>query len=226
MRIAEQLFLLTTTDSGRAEPWVTYRRFAVTAGVLMDLALAGAIEVTPGKRARVLPGQLLIDDPSPAEADLLKRVNRRPGRRAQGYIGDTRVARPSLVAAPLVDAGVLERESRGFWLFNWSDFPVRDASAEAQLRARLQQVVHGQAQETVDEGIVLLFLHAIEAHRAVLKDEIKGAGYGSVGRTAKEIRYSLIAPQLDRTPPHVADAIEGIHLALRAAVVAAQSAST
>lgn len=225
MRIADQLFLLLTTDSGRSEPWVTYRRYALSAGVLMDLALAQAITVTPGRRAKVLPGPHVLDAPTPAEADVLRRVERRPGRRAQGLIADQRPS-PRLIAAPLVEAGVLERRHRGFWLFAWSNYPVRDPGVEKQLRERLRQVVHGEAMETVEEGIVLMFLHAIEAHRAVLADEIQGAGYGSVGRTAKEIRYSLIAPELDRTPQHVADAVEGIHIALVAAVQAAQQAAT
>lgn len=223
--IAPSLFLLLTNDSGRAEPWVSYRRYALSAGVLMDLAIKQAITVTPGRRAKVVPGPYPLENPTPAEADMMKRITRRPGRRAQGVIADQRF-KPRLVAAPLVEAGVLEQRHRGFWLFNWSNYPVRDPSVEAELRDRLQKVVHGEAMETVEEGIVLLFLHAIEAHRAVLKDEIKGAGYGTVGRTAKEIRYSLIAPELDRTPPHVADAVEGIHYALVAAVQAAQHAST
>lgn len=223
--IAPSLFLLLTNDSGRAEPWVSYRRYALSAGVLMDLAMKQAITVTPGRRAKVVPGPYALENPTPAEADMMKRITRRPGRRVQGFIADQRF-KPRLVAAPLVEAGVLERRHRGFWLFNWSNYPVRDPSVEAELRDRLQQVVHGEAMETVEEGIILLFLHAIEAHRAVLKDEIKGAGYGTVGRTAKEIRYSLIAPELDRTPPHVADAVEGIHYALVAAVQAAQQASS
>lgn len=226
MRIAEQLFLLLTTDSGRAEPWVSYRPYALSAGVLMDLALAQAVTVTPGKRAKVVPEHSLIDAPSPAEKDALDRIGRRPGRRAQSWIANQSFARPRLIAKPLVEQGVLERRHRGLGFIKWSNYPVRDASAEMQLRSRLQQVVHGQAQETVEEGIVLLFLNTIEAHRAVLADEIKGAGYGSVDRTAKEIRYSLIAPELDRTPPHVADAVEGINYALYAAVQAARSAST
>ncbi len=226
MRIAEQLFLLLTTDSGRAEPWATYRNYALSAGVLMDLAIAEAVTVTPGKRAKVVQGPLLLSAPSPAESDSLTRIGRKPGRRAQSWIANQRFARPRLIAAPLVDAGVLERRHRGFGFISWSNYPVRDASAEARLRARLQQVVHGQTQETMEEGIVLLFLHAIDAHRSVLKDEIKGAGYGTVGRTAKEIRYSLIAPELDRTPPHVADAVEGIHYALVSAVAAARAASS
>lgn len=225
MRIAEQLFLLLTTDSGRAEPWATYRRYALSAGVIMDLAIAEAVTVTPGRRAKVVPGPMLIDAPTPAEADALKRIGHKPGRRAQGWIASQYFARPRLIAAPLVDAGVLERRHRGLGFIKWSNYPVRDASAEAHLRARLQQVLHGQAQETLEEGIVLLFLHTIDAHRSVLKDEIKGVGYGHVGRTAKEIRYSLISPELDRTPPHVADAVEGINYALGAAVQAARSAN-
>lgn len=225
MLIAEQLFLLLTTDSGRAEPWATYRSFALRAGVLMDLAAARAVTVTPGKRAKVLPGPETPANPTPAEAEMLARVQRRPGRRAQAHIVDQRF-RPRLIAEPLVEQGVLERRRRGFWFVRWSDYPVRDTSAEDLLRARLQQVVHGQAQETVGEGIVLLFLHTIGAHRSVLKDEIQGAVFGSVGRTAKEIRYSLIAPELDRTEPHVADAVEGLEFALYAAVQAARSSSS
>ena len=223
--IAEDLFLRLTDDSGRAEPWVTYRRFALSAGVLMDLALAGAITVTPTRRAKVELGPVQLSDPTPAQKEMLRRIARRPGRRAQGLIVDRGVP-PRLVAQPLVDRGVLERRERGFWLFSWSNYPVRDPSVEAELRSRLHQVVQGEAMETVEEGIVLLFSHAIEAHRAVLKHEIKGAGFGAVGRTAKEIRYSLTAPELGRTEPHVADAIEGIHYALVAAVQAAQQSSS
>ncbi|HLS32017.1 MAG TPA: GPP34 family phosphoprotein [Brevibacterium sp.] len=44
MLICEDLLLLLTRDDGRTEAWVTYRDYALAAGLLADLALADCVE--------------------------------------------------------------------------------------------------------------------------------------------------------------------------------------
>ncbi|GAA4517976.1 GOLPH3/VPS74 family protein [Brevibacterium yomogidense] len=50
MLISEDLLLLLTRDDGRTEAWVSYRDYALAAGLLSDLALAECVEFEPGKK--------------------------------------------------------------------------------------------------------------------------------------------------------------------------------
>lgn len=50
MLICEDLLLLLTRDDGRTEAWVSYRDFALAAGLLADLALADCVEFEDRKK--------------------------------------------------------------------------------------------------------------------------------------------------------------------------------
>jgi hypothetical protein len=50
MLICEDILLLLTRDDGRTEAWVTYRPYALAAGLLADLALADCIEFEADKK--------------------------------------------------------------------------------------------------------------------------------------------------------------------------------
>ncbi|QYH19148.1 GPP34 family phosphoprotein [Corynebacterium aquatimens] len=114
MLISEQVFLLLTTDKGGAEPWVSsYRRFALGAAALADLALLGAIEISPDRRGKVTPLPLVQPLPTPLLRHAHELIQRKPGRRAYHWITDTRFGRIDYAAASLVQQGILEERSRG-----------------------------------------------------------------------------------------------------------------
>lgn len=50
MLICEDILLLLTRDDGRTEAWVTYRPYALAAGLLADLALADCVEFEADKK--------------------------------------------------------------------------------------------------------------------------------------------------------------------------------
>ncbi|MCP1387592.1 GPP34 family phosphoprotein [Corynebacterium sp. TA-R-1] len=227
MLISEQVFLLLTADGGGGEAWVSsYRRYALGAAALADLAVLGAIELSDERRPRVTPLPLVQPLPTKFLAHAHAMIQRRPKRRAQTWIGDTRFGRIDYAADSLVKRGVLEEKSRGFLFVQWQQYPVRDASAELQLRGRAHQIFRGQAHETVNEGVALLLVDAVTGTRNVLKQETRDLPRKEVKRALDEIYFSLTSPELNRTPPEVAVAIRRINDALVMVVRAAQSSSS
>ena len=53
MLICEDMLLLLTRDDGRTEAWVSYRDYALAAGLLADLALADCVEFEDRKNPKV-----------------------------------------------------------------------------------------------------------------------------------------------------------------------------
>jgi|GEM_PF-992102 len=225
MLITEQVFLLLTTDKGSGEPWVGYRRFGLGAAILADLALHDVVAFTDEKRPRVNVTGELPPDAHPALVNAHQMIREKPNRRAQRWIGHSDFGRIDLSAANLVQQGVLEEHSRGFLFIQWAQYPTRDASIEQRLRARLQQVFHGQAQETIDEGVTLLIVDAVNGTRNVFKEEIRGLERKQVKGTIEEIRHSLTDPALNRIVESVALAIKGATAALIATVAAANASA-
>lgn len=225
MLITEQVFLLLTADNGGSEPWVGYRRFGLGAAIFADLALLDAVAFTDDKRPRVSVTGELPPDAHPALVNAHQMIREKPNRHAQRWIGDSKFGRIDLAAANLVKQGVLEERSRGFLFIQWAQYPTRDASVELRLRARLQQVLHGQAQESVEEGIVLLIVDALNATRAVFKEEIRGLDRKQVRQTIEEIRHSLTDPALDRTVESVAQAVQAATTALIATIATANASA-
>ena len=225
MRITEQVFLLLTADNGSGEPWVGYRRFGLGAAILADLALLGVVAFTEDKRPRVSVTGDLPPDAHPALVNAHQMIREKPNRQTQRWIANTKFGSIDLAAANLVQRGVLEERSRGFLFIQWAQYPTRDSSVEQRLRARLQQVLHGQAQETVEEGIILLIVDALNATRAVFKEEIRGLDRKQVRGTIDEIRHSLTDPALDRTVASVAHAVQAATAALIATVATANASA-
>ena len=105
---------------------------------------------------------------------------------------------------------MLAQEEKGFLFVSWNKYPTLDPSVEANLRARFQQTLHGQGQESWDEAVVLTLLDAIEAIGPVLKQETKGTTRRDRRETLGEIAYSLVSPELERTGALLSDTVQAV----------------
>ncbi|AQQ16170.1 hypothetical protein CGLAU_11190 [Corynebacterium glaucum] len=211
MLIAEQVFLLLTNDKGGGEAWVSHRNLALNGALLCDLAAHNYIAL---ERKR-LSLRVSATVPSKSVQDPLLRhgvaeLERKGERRLTSLLESGKFAQPSVVAQRFVANGVLAEEQKGFLFVNWNKYPTLDPSVEANLRARLQQTLHGQGQESWDEAVVLTLLDAIEAIGPVLKQETKGTKRRDRRETLGEIAYSLISPELERTGTLLSDTVQAV----------------
>lgn len=211
MLIAEQVFLLLTNDKGGGEAWVSHRNLALNGALLCDLAAHNYITL---ERKR-LSLRVSATVPSTSVQDPLLRhgvaeLERKGERRLSALLESGKFAQPSVVAQRFVANGVLAEEQKGVLFVNWNKYPTLDPSVEANLRARLQQTLHGQGQESWDEAVVLTLLDAIEAIGPVLKQETKGTKRRDRRETLDEIAYSLISPELERTGTLLSDTVQAV----------------
>ena len=216
MLIAEQVFLLLTNDKGGGEAWVSHRNLALNGALLCDLAAHNYIAF---ERKRFGGLHVVAAAPSSSVANPMLRhgvaeLERKGGQRLSALLQSSKFAPPNVVAQGFVAHGVLAEEEKGFLFFNWNKYPTLNPGVEANLRARLQQTLHGQGAETWDEGVVLTLLDAIEAIGPVLKNETKGTKRRDRRETLGEIAYSLVAPELDRTGELLADTVSFVRDAI------------
>lgn len=226
MYISEQLFLLLTTDKGSSEPWVSYRNFVLAAGLIGDLADHNLITIDDAKRNprinAAVPSSQVSD---PLLRDALKELERRPNKRASVVISSRKFTKPEKIAKRLVDTGVLTEDKKSFLFFTWSKFPTRDSSEETRLRARYQQILRNQAQETPQEAMVITLMQQCGALRRVLKSETDGMKRGQIKETVKEITYAVTSPELDRSTELFARAVHAANTGLAAAIQSQQAAA-
>ena len=211
MLIAEQVFLLLTNDKGGGEAWVSHRNLALNGALLCDLAAHNYITL---ERKR-LSLRVSATVPAASVQDPLLRhgvaeLERKGERRLTSLLESGKFAQPSVVAQRFVANGVLAQEEKGFLFVSWNKYPTLDPSVEANLRARLQQTLHGERSESWDEAVVLTLLDAIEAIGPVLKQETKGTKRRDRRETLGEIAYSLVSPELERTGALLSDTVKAV----------------
>lgn len=171
MLIAEELFLLLTTDEG-ARKGYTARSYGLTGAVITDLVLHDRIELSDDKDPRVV-----VLDPSPTGHPVLDpalaRLVEKNGKRLSSTVQDGRLNPEKDVAAELAAHGLVDVEEKSFLGIKSAKYPERDGAAEQQLRARLRDVLHG-APPTVADATLLSILHGGGVLKSVMKDETDG----------------------------------------------------
>lgn len=168
LTLSEEMLLLVLDDaSGRTGLDRTATGFALAGGWLLELALAGQVEVT-GRRVRVCvpaPGT----SPAPlADAELaalLDRIGRERARKPEVWVRTLAKDARRATEARLVAGGYVRREQRKILgLVPQLRLPALDATAKQQAWARLRTAV-------VSGG-------APDPRTAALAALVHGAGYG------------------------------------------------
>jgi hypothetical protein len=218
--IAEDLLLLLLDDEKGNLTSSSYPHTVLGGAVLLELALAGTVEVRKDgawRSAKVHP----TGTPAPADPVLvsaLGTVAERP-RTAQDLVNRLGKGLKETLAERLVEQGMLQRrESRVLGLFPRTRWPVADRTHEDEVRRRLTAAL-GQGL-TPDErtGALVALLHAIgRAHKVVPHEGVPTA---EVKRRAKEIAEGAWAAKA------VKDAINAATAAIVAATAAASVAAT
>lgn len=169
MLIAEELFLLLTTDDG-ARKGSTARTYGLTGAVVTDLVLHGRIELSADKDPRVT-----VIDPSPTGHPVLDpalaRIVEKNGKKLSSVVQDTKLNPEKSIAAQLAAHGLIHIEEKSFLGIKSAKYPERDGSLELQLRARLSNVLQGAVQPTVADATLLSILHGAGVIKTAMKQE-------------------------------------------------------
>ncbi len=218
--IAEDLLLLLLDDDKGTLTATSYPQPILGGGVLIELALTGAVEVGDKEgfwrtaKVRVRPDAQPAD---PLLVDALALVDEKE-RGAQDLVNRLGKGLKETLTARLEQRGILERrEGRVLGLFPRTTWPSVDSTHEQAVRRAIEaSLVQGV---TPDErtGALIALLHAVgQAHKVV---DRQGLPASEVKARAKKISEGAWAAKA------VKDAIAASVAATTAAVTAATSAA-
>lgn len=225
MILAEDLLLLTYDDeSGAADPLIDALDQRLAGALLVELALAGRVEVTAGPETRpdgamVKKGRVVVRDDSstghPALDEALRVIAVTP-RKAQSLIEPLSRGLRARLLTGLAERGILQRETRKVLrIFPITLWPAADSTHEEALIQRLRSVlVDGATPTPSDAAIIALSKGPILVHRLIAKEDRKIAT-----ARAKEVAAGDWASDATKA------AIDSAHASV-AAITAAVAAST
>ncbi|MFE4645639.1 GPP34 family phosphoprotein [Streptomyces sp. NPDC056730] len=166
--LGEELLLLSLDDKWGYEKEPEKVAWAIAAASLVDLALAGRIEVTDEVVAVRDPAPLGVPSLDAALADIV-------GYEKPGKVKDWlhHLKKPAVAGATdgLVEKGLVRKETKKvLGLFPVRRYPEADGSAEASVRDRLDEVVRrGGTPDDRTAGLVAL-LHGAKLHKLAFPD--------------------------------------------------------
>lgn len=214
--IAEDLLLLLLDDETGRGPTGLDLRPLLGGAVLLELALAGAVEPGPRSawgtsRVRTIAGGAPVEDPVLREA--LTEIATKE-RSAQDLVGRLGKGLQERLSVRLVERGILERrEGRVLGLFPTTTWPAADSRHEADVRRALEAVlVQGRDPDPRTGAIVALLAAVDRAHKVV---DRAGLPAGQVRKRAKQVSEGAWAAKAVR------DAITAATTAVTMTVVAA-----
>lgn len=219
--IAEDLLLLLLDDESGKLTNATYLATGIGGALLVELALAGNVEVVKGTghwaRAKVFP----TDAARPSDPVLLEAMDvvAQKERTAQDLVDRLGRKRRDQLLGRLRERGVIEeREDRVLGLIPRRRWPTVDGTHEADVRRRLADVLlRGTTPDERTAALVGLLSALDVVHRVVDRE----------GRPAREIkeRAKEIADG-DWAAKAVRDAVAAAQAAVAAAVIAASTTTT
>jgi hypothetical protein len=181
------LLLLLDTDTGRPRVERTKLDYALAGAVLLELALDGRIDTTPGppRRARVT-----VLDASPTRDDVLddalRRIQRRAARADKLVPALSKGLRARLLVRGVRDGRLRHEQDRLLGIFRRDRWPAANRSPGRELAGRLRNVlVVGATPDPRTAALVALLTSIDAAH--VLVGVLDRTGRRDVRRRAKEI---------------------------------------
>ncbi|MFD3485456.1 GPP34 family phosphoprotein [Streptomyces sp. NPDC058665] len=162
--LGEQLLLLSLDDESGVEKQAANVSYAIAAASLVELALAGRVEVHDD--------QVTVRDAAPlgdptldaALADLSGDQKRKP-RRTKEWIEHLKKGAVAGTTKSLVGKGLLREEKKKvLGLFPVRRYPEADGSVEAALRQRLDEVVMRGADPDERTASLVALLHGAKLH--------------------------------------------------------------
>jgi hypothetical protein len=223
MLIVEDLLLLLTDDtSGKAVVGSTELDLSLAGAVLIELAMAGKVDVTgPGDPGR--NGRLVVRDPAPTGDplldDALARLTANPDRKPAKGLDLVKKNLRASTYRRLVDRGIVRSEDgKVLGVFPTHRWPAQDLAHERGVRAALHDaLVIGTTPQAPTAALISL-LQAIKAINKVL--DIPRAERSVVKDRARRISQDAWAADAVRK------AVDAVNSAVVAAVVAGSVAAT
>jgi hypothetical protein len=219
--IAEDLLLLLLDDRTGAMTNSTYLDTGIGGALLLELALAGSVDVVKGTglwaRSKVVPtGRAVPPDPLLGEA--LAEVATKE-RTAQDLVGRLGRKRRETLLGRLEAKGVLRRsEDRVLGLFPRTRWPAIDSSHEADVRRVLGDALLGGVHPDQRTAALVALLSAMDlAHKVV---DHEGLSSREVRKRAKQVAEGEWAAKA------VKDAVAAAQAAVVAGVMAATTTAT
>lgn len=175
--IPAELFLLLTNDAGR-QGATSYRQQAVAAAALAELALRERITISEERAPRA---HLVDADPTgfPALDQALAAVAERDGKKVQDLIGHRSMDLTEAIGEVFVAEGVVQRKD-GWFTTRW---PTHDDTVETALRARLAGALRDRSTASLQDGILLELLRALDIAHRILKEDIPELSRRDLDRT-------------------------------------------
>ncbi|MFE4368612.1 GPP34 family phosphoprotein [Streptomyces sp. NPDC056835] len=166
--LGEELLLLSLDDKWGYEKEPEKVAWAIAAASLVDLALAGRIEVTEKVVSVRDPAPLGVPSLDAALADIVGYD--KPGK-VKDWLHHLKKPAVSGATDGLVAKGLVRKETKKvLGLFPVRRYPEADGSAEASVRERLDEVVlRGEAPDDRTAGLVAL-LHGAKLHKLAFPD--------------------------------------------------------
>ncbi|MET9557611.1 GPP34 family phosphoprotein [Streptomyces sp. NPDC006645] len=167
--LGEQLLLLSLDDESGVEKQPANVAFAIAAASLVELALAGRIEVD-GDQVTVLDTAPLADPVLDAAlADIDARQKSRP-RKTKEWVEHLRRDAVAWTTKNLVAKGLVREEKKKvLGLFPVTRYPEADGSAESLLRQHLDAVVLRGAPADERTASLVALLHGAKLHGLLYK---------------------------------------------------------
>ncbi|MET7965926.1 GPP34 family phosphoprotein [Micromonospora sp. NPDC005305] len=176
--LTDELVLLAYDDAGTNRLGRPHLDYGLAGAVLLELALAGRVEVTGGR--------LRVADPAPTGVPLLDQALATVGgdrpRKPKDWIGRLAKGLPDRVLDGLVDAGVLRRESeRVLWVFPRTRYPSptgAEPAVETAARERLRAALAADGPVDARTAALLTLTRAVGLDRKLFRelprDRVKG----------------------------------------------------
>ena len=127
------------------------------------------------------------------------------------------IAKREDVTVGLLHRGGLQLEVHKGRVSSSTLYCTRDHSVKKQLRARLQAVMFGHKQATLDEAAVLLALDALWSVRRILKAELSGMPRGESRARIRELREKATDPAYGWVDPLLGHSLKACMKSLRQA---------
>jgi hypothetical protein len=183
MLLAEDLLLLLFDDEkGKPVTGSTETDFALAGAVLLELVMAGRIDVTQ-------KGRLVVRDPAPTGDpvldDRLAILARKEGAKPANVIGKLSKHLRAALLDRLADKGILHAEKgRALGLFPVTRWPAQDPRHEFELRTALDGVLCTGTEPDQRTAALIALLHAVGAVPKVVTDSVDKK---AMKRRAKQI---------------------------------------
>lgn len=219
MLIAEDLLLLAYDDeTGKSVIDGTRLEYGLAGALLLELSVLGKVSVA-GPGEAVKRDRLVVRDATPAGDDVLDHALAEladdEGKKPKNVLGSLRKGLRGRLLDRLAGRGLLRQQSGTvLGIFPTTRWPAADASHEAAVRQRLQDVlVTGLAPDPRTAALVSLLL-AVDGLRKVVPSEDRRA----VKRRAQEIAEG------DWAADAVKKAVQEVQAAVTGAILASTAA--